>query len=301
MEKWFNDKFEKRKIRRYTRRRIRKPNPMGKMFRKLSVTNWLIIANFIVFIVFMILIAIFGNEVVLNHFTLTPNSFFSGEVWPLITSMFSHIWVFHIIFNMISLFFIGNFLERIIGRKRFLLFYIVSGLFAGLFYAVLSFYLGTSPLGARVFGDPTIPSLGASGAIFAIAGLLAMLIPKLRVYLVAGPIIAIVIISILEVFPIPETISTLINILFIAYLFISISSVFSFNPGFRKISFPIRMPFWVLPIIAIVPLVIIGLFVVLPIGNMAHLGGLIAGLIYGGYLKNRYPKKTVAIRKYFSR
>ena len=47
------------------------------------------------------------------------------------------------------------------------------------------------------------------------------------------------------------------------------------------------MPFWFLPIVAIVPLVIIGLFIELPIGNTAHLGGLIAGFAYGYYLKQK--------------
>ena len=64
--------------------------------------------------------------------------------------------------------------------------------------------------------------------------------------------------------------------------------------------FPLAMPFWILPIVAIVPLVVIGLFVNLPIGNTAHFGGLIAGIVYGKYLKNKYKNKTEIISKKFS-
>jgi membrane associated rhomboid family serine protease len=39
----------------------------------------------------------------------------------------------------------------------------------------------------------------------------------------------------------------------------------------------------------------------LPIGNTAHLGGLIVGLGYGFYLKRAFPKKTEMISRYFSR
>jgi membrane associated rhomboid family serine protease len=84
------------------------------------------------------------------------------------------------------------------------------------------------------------------------------------------------------------------------YIFFSIFTIFSFNPNTRKLSIPLGMPFWVLPIIAIVPLVIIGIFVNLPIGNTAHFGGLIAGFLYGKYLKNKYRNKTEMISKKFS-
>jgi len=76
--------------------------------------------------------------------------------------------------------------------------------------------------------------------------------------------------------------------------------MFSFNPRLRRFAIPLGMPFWVLPIVAIVPLVIVGLFVQLPIGNTAHFGGLIAGLFYGNYLKNKYRNKTAMIRRRFS-
>ena len=77
-----------------------------------------------------------------------------------------------------------NFLEKIIGRKKFFWFYIFSGIFAGVFYSVLSFYFGITDLGARIFVDPSVYSVGASGAIFGIAGLLAILTPRMKVYLI---------------------------------------------------------------------------------------------------------------------
>jgi len=84
---------------------------------------------------------------------------------------------------MISLFFLGSFDEKLIGRKRFFWLYLLSGLFAGLLYVLAANYLGTSDLGIRAFGNALIPAVGASGAIFALGGLLAILTPRLRVYL----------------------------------------------------------------------------------------------------------------------
>jgi len=60
------------------------------------------------------------------------------------------------------------------------------------------------------------------------------------------------------------------------------------------------MKLWVAPIIAIVPLVLIGLFVDLPIGNSAHIGGLLIGLLYAFYLRKKYKRKTALIVDYFS-
>lgn len=276
--------------------------------RKLSITNWLIIANIAIFLIGLIISSIIGEQAFSDLFSLSANFFFSGRVWTILTSMFLHANIWHLFFNMISLFFIGNFIERIIGRKRFFFFYLIAGLFAGLFFAALSYFFGNITinlgnsvfdLGNRLFFNPNTPAVGASGAIFALAGLLALLTPNNKVYLLAGPLIAIIIQAFAEsVFPNAAFISAL-SIVITFYFLISVFSIFSFNPVLRKIAVPLAMPFWLLPVVAIVPLVIIGLFVSLPIGNTAHLGGLIAGLIYAGYLRKKYKKKTTMIRRIF--
>lgn len=300
-DKWFNDKLEKRNLRKYTSRRLNENNTFNKLYRKFSLTNWLIIINVIVYLVIIALeIYGFSEQQLLNIFALQANSFFNGAYWALLTSMFSHIWLPHLFFNMISLFFIGNLLEKIIGRKKMLWFYLLSGLFAGLFYAILSFYFGNTPLGAKIFVSPETYSVGASGAIFGIAGLLAVLTPRMKVYLIAGPIVAIIIQSLLHATTANQGLLSLIDLAVTLYIFIAIFTMFSFSPRTRKISFPIAMQFRILPWIAIIPLVIVGLFVELPIGNTAHLGGLIAGLAYGKYLKEKYKKKTAMISQRFS-
>ncbi len=51
-----------------------------------------------------------------------------GDVWQLLTSTFAHVEVWHIGFNMLALYVLGPGLEAAIGRTRFLLLYLISGL-----------------------------------------------------------------------------------------------------------------------------------------------------------------------------
>ncbi len=270
----------------------------------LSVTGWLILVNVIFFIVFSllgVLSEVDCSKTLCNYVALQPNNLFNNYYfWTLLTSMFMHSGIFHLFINMLSLFFVGSFLEMIIGKKRFLWLYLLSGIFAGIFFSILAVLFGNGVLGHSLFGGIDTFAVGASGAIFAIAGVLCFLTPKNSVYLIVGPIIAIVIQFALTNFISSGTMS-LVNILVNIYIFISIFSMFSINSNFRKISLPIKMPFWLLPLVAIIPLFIIGFFFELPIGNTAHLGGFIAGAIYGIYLRLKYKKKTQMISHYFSK
>jgi membrane associated rhomboid family serine protease len=78
-----------------------------------------------------------------------------GEWWRLFTAMFLHASFFHLAVNMYSLFFVGSIMEQLIGRWRFLLLYLASGL-AGSAGALLL--------------SPLTPTVGASGAIFGVLG-----------------------------------------------------------------------------------------------------------------------------------
>jgi len=219
-------------------------------------------------------------------------------LWTLITSMFMHAGIAHLIFNMISLFFVGSLVERLIGKRRYFWFYMVAGVFAGLVFAALSGFFGYG-IGAKIFGDPSVGGVGASGAIFGLVGILSVLIPRKKVSLIAGPLLAIVIDSFLvSAFPSPAV--NAISIFFSFYIFLSIFAIFSFNSKLYKISLPVEMPFWLIPFLAIIPLVIIGLFVNLPIGNSAHFGGLVAGLLYGFYLRKKYPNKLNYLSRHFN-
>jgi membrane associated rhomboid family serine protease len=300
MARWFEDKFDSNKIRKYTRRNIR-PSHFEKISRKFSVTNWLIFINVLVFILTFILILIFGEAKVYSWVALQPIGLFNGAVWTLLTSMFVHFLFGHILANMVTLSFIGNFAEKIIGRKRFFWLYMISGIFAGLFFAGLSILFGNSAIGSRIFSDPSIYAVGASGAIFSLLGVLAVLTPKGKVYLIAGPIIAIVIGTVFDSLYPNSPYSSMVSLLIAFYFIFAIFAMLSFNPKLSKIAVPFETTFSMLPIYAIVPLTVISLFLPLPIGNMAHLGGLIAGLIYGFYLKSKYRQKTQMINKYFSR
>jgi membrane associated rhomboid family serine protease len=78
-----------------------------------------------------------------------------GEWWRLFTAMFLHAGFFHLAVNMYSLYFVGSIMEQVIGRWRFLLLYLASGL--------------AGSAGALVL-NPGTPTVGASGAIFGVLG-----------------------------------------------------------------------------------------------------------------------------------
>jgi len=239
----------------YTKRHLKK-NAFASWLERLSVTNLLIIINVVVFIIGIILLLI---EININYIALQPNAFFQEKtIWTLVTSMFMHapgaiipFLSLHLFINMFVLFQLGNLSEKIIGKKRFLWFYLISGLFAGLLFVYLSYFFGNTELGARIFGSPIIPAVGASGAIFAIAGLFVMLTPRLRFMIIFFPF-----------FSLPAYIMIPL-LLFVTWIITS-------STGFL-------------------------------IGNVAHFGGFLAGIIYGFYLRKKYPKKTRMISNYFSR
>ena len=81
----------------------------------------------------------------------------SGQWWRLVTYMFVHGGLIHIAFNMWCLWDLGAMCESLYGRWTFAAMYLITGVGGGL---------------ARLAWDPMVPSVGASGAIFGLAGAL---------------------------------------------------------------------------------------------------------------------------------
>lgn len=96
------------------------------------------------------------TEQVLGFGLLIPELVRMGEWWRLLTSVFLHYEITHIMFNMVTLYFFGSIAERIFGVSRFLVIYVLAGI-AGSLLSVA--FAGNS-------------SLGASGAVFGLFGAL---------------------------------------------------------------------------------------------------------------------------------
>ncbi|MFF7929111.1 rhomboid family intramembrane serine protease [Streptomyces mirabilis] len=107
-----------------------------------------------------------------------------GQWYRMLTVMFLHGSYIHILFNMLSLWWIGGPLEAALGRARYLALYFVSGL-AG---SALTYLVAA----------PNQPSLGASGAIFGLFGATAVLMRRLNYDM--RPVIALLVINLIFTF-----------------------------------------------------------------------------------------------------
>lgn len=212
-----------------------------------SAVWWIVVLCFASFIAELILLAI--NPEFVKYFALNSDNFLHGRfLWTIITHMFAHGGFFHLLVNMIAFMSLGGLCEKIIGRRRFIWLYLAAGLYAGFLSVVLAGYFGFG-FWAKVFGTPDVYMLGASGAIFGIAGLFVILLPRIR----------------------------------FAIIFIPFFSL----PGYIMIPFVLIL-MWVASIGA-----------GLPVGNVAHFGGFLIGLIYGLYLRARYRKKVALLQRHF--
>lgn len=111
-----------------------------------------------------------GQEFELPGLGITP-----VHVWfTLITSMFMHGGLAHLVGNMLYLWVFGDNLENRLGHFRYLLFYLLTGIIASLSHVFTTSVLGNNML---------IPSLGASGAISGILGGYILLFPRRRVHI----------------------------------------------------------------------------------------------------------------------
>ena len=172
------------------------------------VVNYLLIAANV--LVFVLLQGLGSNEKFTYEFSTIPERIVTGDNRPipgrlmiepitgqavktpgvpstpisayltLITSMFMHGGIAHIFGNMLFLFIFGDNIEDRLGHLRYLIFYLVCGVLAGLshVFATALFALDASSL--------LVPSLGASGAISGVLGAYILLFPTNRVIVLLG-------------------------------------------------------------------------------------------------------------------
>lgn len=140
------------------------------------VTVSIIAANILIFI-FQATLTLPELQYLVNTFGLVPalqiqmfqQAPFSLQTWiPMVTSMFLHGNWFHVLGNMLYLWVFGDNVEDVLGRGKFLLFYLLAGLAGGL---------------AHVISGPgsLVPTIGASGAVAGVLGAYFVTFPHSRV------------------------------------------------------------------------------------------------------------------------
>lgn len=132
-----------------------------------KVVKHLLIINLIVFLAELVLEQR-GYYAITNMFALNAISTGHFRVWQLVSYMFMHAGWDHLLFNMFALWMFGYILENYWGWKRFLFYYLVCGIGAGLI---------------NLLTPGWITTVGASGAVYGILLAFGMMFPNEYIYL----------------------------------------------------------------------------------------------------------------------
>ncbi|MEM5820181.1 MAG: rhomboid family intramembrane serine protease [Candidatus Aenigmatarchaeota archaeon] len=132
----------------------------------------------LIFISFIFQILIKGYT---QFLALIPSKVLRGEFYRIVTSIFLHGDEIHLFYNSFALLIFGSVLEKVIGSRRYLLVFFLSGIIGSIAYILTSILLN----------EINIPAVGASGAIYGIIGTLAILRPTtiVLVYFVPIPLL----------------------------------------------------------------------------------------------------------------
>ncbi|MDP9054890.1 MAG: rhomboid family intramembrane serine protease [Acidobacteriota bacterium] len=131
--------------------------------------KWLIISNVAVFIVYFFASRFVGDGAFIP-LKLIPAMVMRGAIWQLVTYLFLHSTgdFFHILFNMLALWMFGAPVEETWGTRRFLQYYFICGVGAGICVVVAD----------TLFANPYQPTIGASGAIYGLLLAFGMMFPN---------------------------------------------------------------------------------------------------------------------------
>jgi membrane associated rhomboid family serine protease len=136
-------------------------------YRFYNATLALIIINVAMYLLMMLVPRMFG------YLALTPVLVVRHRfIWQVVTYMFLHGGVWHILINMLVLFIFGSRLEHRLGSSEFLLYYFITGVGAGIATVAVNWYTGMA----------MIPVVGASGAIFGVMLAFATFFPDTTIF-----------------------------------------------------------------------------------------------------------------------
>lgn len=163
------------------------------------VTNWLMGLCIGIFVVDAVIARMMGRQEVIGNGPLTDwgnlsaaKAILSGQVWRLITFQFLHTGLLHLIFNLFVIFFFGRMIEPALGSRRYLGYYLLSGVGGGALFLLLVLLGNVIPNASRVPGllvvDTMMPLVGASAGCYGILVAAAVLYPHESVQLWLPPI-----------------------------------------------------------------------------------------------------------------
>jgi membrane associated rhomboid family serine protease len=143
-----------------------------------EVTRNIIAINILLFVA-----TIYSGDTMYEYLALFnyKSNYFHG--WQIITHMFMHGSFTHLLFNMFGLYMFGSRLEQMWGAKRYINFYLVTGLGAALLHTLVQDYEITQSL-----VSVNQPTVGASGALFGILVAFAMYWPNTELFLMFIPV-----------------------------------------------------------------------------------------------------------------
>jgi membrane associated rhomboid family serine protease len=163
---------------------MRSPSIINRRFKDNTYKNFTLVIVVINAILYLVTEFIYPRATI--YLAMIPSLVLRGWLWQFVTYMFVHSGFSHILFNMLSLYIFGSMVEKRIGSKEFLLFYLLTGTLSG----VVSFV-------SYVLAGTNVILVGASGAIYGVLLMFAVFFPYSVIYVfgilpVRAPILVIV-------------------------------------------------------------------------------------------------------------
>ena len=138
-----------------------------------SYISTIILINIVVFFLWQFLYPS-SPEFMIKHFLVSWNALLDGRVWTLVTSAFSHNMFFHLFLNVYVFWSFGRVIEKVIGGRRFLRFYLTAAIMGSLAHSIVASF---------IIDSPQSPALGASGAVAGLILLFSFMFPKEKIYI----------------------------------------------------------------------------------------------------------------------